>query len=80
MKENVGLVVLEHLSHKFHVHVLDVDFLWLSLMRAAEPLKKMTHLEAFVQEHNGFIELFLSGSQWLFRPGFESSYHVCYDA
>jgi hypothetical protein len=27
MKENVGLVVLEHLGNKFYVHVLNVDLL-----------------------------------------------------
>ena len=27
MKENVGLVVLEHLRNQFHIHVLDVHFL-----------------------------------------------------
>ena len=27
MEQNVGLVVLEHLSHKLYVQVLNVDFL-----------------------------------------------------
>ena len=27
VKENIGLVVLEHLGHELNVHVLDVDFL-----------------------------------------------------
>lgn len=27
VEENVGLVVLKHLSHKLHIHVLDVDLL-----------------------------------------------------
>jgi hypothetical protein len=27
MEENIGLVVLEHLSHQLRVHVLDVDLL-----------------------------------------------------
>lgn len=27
MKEDVGLVVFEHLSNQFHIHILDVDFL-----------------------------------------------------
>ena len=31
MKENIGLIVLEHLRHKLHVHVLDVDRLKESL-------------------------------------------------
>jgi hypothetical protein len=27
MEQDVALVVLEHLSHKLHVHVLDIDLL-----------------------------------------------------
>jgi hypothetical protein len=27
MKEDIGLVVLEHLGHQLDVHILDVDFL-----------------------------------------------------
>jgi len=27
MEQDVGLIVLKHLGHKFNVHVLDVDFL-----------------------------------------------------
>jgi hypothetical protein len=27
MEEDVGLIILEHLSYKLRVHVLDVDFL-----------------------------------------------------
>jgi hypothetical protein len=29
MEQNIGLVVLEHLSHKLDVHILNIDFLWL---------------------------------------------------
>lgn len=28
VKEDIGLVVLEHLSDKLHIHVLDVDVLY----------------------------------------------------
>jgi hypothetical protein len=27
MKQDIGLVVFEHLRHQFDIHVLDVDFL-----------------------------------------------------
>ena len=27
VEQNIGLVVLEHLRHEFHVHILNVDFL-----------------------------------------------------
>lgn len=31
MKEDVGLVVFEHLGHQLNVHVLDVDVLWMKM-------------------------------------------------
>lgn len=62
MEEHVGLVVLEHLRHQFHVHVLDVDLLSRRQsvhQRDAHHHYDETNLKALVHDHDGFIEFFL---------------------
>lgn len=60
VKEHVGSVVLEHLSDKFDVHVLDIDILWyLALAASVAKSSKVSYLEVLVQDHDCFIEFFL---------------------
>lgn len=60
MEQNIRLVVLEHLRNQLNVHILDVDFLDLLVsIDDARSEHKDTHLQAFVEYHNCFIEFFL---------------------
>lgn len=61
MKQYVGLVVLEHLSHKLDVQVLDVDFLdgILGLVYCDES-KRLPYLQTFVQYDYCFVEFLLA--------------------
>lgn len=67
MEENIGSIVVEHLSNKLNVHILDVDFLLNPQLPAlAADIDQQlafqltgTNLEVFVQSHDRFVELFL---------------------
>lgn len=61
MKKNVGLVILEHLSNKLNVHILDIDLLriYISPMKKTKNLVAFTYLEILVQKHDGFVEFLL---------------------
>lgn len=62
MEEHVRLIVLEHLSDKLDVHILDVDFLckwskqWAQEYASSCPV---AYIETLVQYDDGFIQLFL---------------------
>ena len=45
MKKNVGLVVLEHLSDKLNVHVLNVDLLFIIQHAESNFLEELNLLE-----------------------------------
>lgn len=61
VEENVRLVVLEHLCDQFNIHVLNVDLLYPLVNNSQDKinLKGLAYLEAFVHDHNSFIEFLL---------------------
>lgn len=59
MKQNIGLVVLEHLSHQLDVHVLDIDLLRVVNNECPEALDTETYLQALVHDHDSLIEFLL---------------------
>jgi hypothetical protein len=60
VEKHIGLVVLEHLRHQFHVHVLDIDLLSRrQSVHHHHHHHDKTNLKALVHDHDGFIEFFL---------------------
>lgn len=56
---DVTRIVLEHLRNQFNVHVLNVDLLY-SISNNRFHLKGSTpYLQAFVEYHNGLVQLLL---------------------
>lgn len=58
MKEDVGLIIFEHLGYKLHVHVLDVDFL-LHVGYYSSITPTQAYLKALIHNHDRLIQLFL---------------------
>lgn len=60
MEQHVGLIVLEHLSHQFDIHVLDVDLLYfIEMLPITAALGKGIYLQLLVHHHDGFVEFLL---------------------
>lgn len=59
MKQNIRLVVLEHLSHQLDVHILDIDLLRAVNDGCHVALDIRTYLEALVHDHDSLIEFLL---------------------
>jgi hypothetical protein len=60
MKEDIGLVILEHLSHELNIHILDIDLLVLLLVLLRVTLARGgNYLETFIQKHDRFVQFLL---------------------
>lgn len=59
VEENVRLIVFEHLGDQLNIHVVDIDFLFDVSDNPWMLLTKPTHLQAFIQHHDGLVEFLL---------------------
>jgi hypothetical protein len=59
VKEDIRLIILEHLRNQLNIHVLDIYLLFKNQPKNRLQIVFELDLETFVQEHDSFIELLL---------------------